>query len=212
MTQDRRAAQAQHDWRHELSEGLRALACTLPANAETRLADFIVLLVKWNRIYNLTAIRQPAAMVSHHLLDSLAVLPYLPIGGRLADVGSGAGVPAIPLAIARPDLTLVSIEAADKKAAFQRQAKIELALDNLEIHGQRAETLQIECEAVISRAFASLTDFVHLAGHLAPRLLAMKGRARDEPLPAGWRITATHPLTVPGLAAQRCLMVLEKET
>lgn len=201
----------QEGWHQALGDGLRALAVELPADAVGRLVGLIALLLKWNRVYNLTAIRQPDAVVSHHLLDSLVVLPYLPMRGRLADVGSGAGLPAIPLAIARPDLAVTSIEAVEKKAAFQRQAKIELALGNLDIRCQRAESLREDFDVVISRAFASLADFVHLAGHLAPRLLAMKGKVVDEPAPDGWRLAAAHKLNVPGLSAERCLIVLEKE-
>lgn len=204
-----------------LSEGIAALGLSLPPGAEERLAAYLALLAKWNRVYNLTAIRDPREMVTHHLLDSLAVLPALEqksaLAGRcaprLADVGSGAGLPGLVLAIARPEWSVTSIEAVEKKAAFQRQAKIELGLDNVAIHCGRVEELRDTFDAVISRAFASLADFVGLAGHLAPCLWAMKGvQPADEiaALPAGWRLAASEELSVPGLGAQRHLLRLER--
>lgn len=196
-----------------LHDGLVALGQTLPLDAEERLAAYLALLVKWNRSYNLTAIRNPDDMVTHHILDALAVLPHLADIGSLADVGSGAGVPAIPLAITCPDLNVVSIESNQKKTSFLTQAKIELRLSNLTVRCARAESITDTFDAAISRAFASLADFVRYAGHLAERLFAMKGAYPDDEiasLPSGWRLAAAHPLRVPGLAAQRHLLVLER--
>ncbi|HEX8988487.1 MAG TPA: 16S rRNA (guanine(527)-N(7))-methyltransferase RsmG [Rhodocyclaceae bacterium] len=201
-----------------LASGVDALALKLPEGAADKLLAYLALLAKWNRIYNLTAVRDEADMVTHHLLDSLAVLPYLGDIGRLADVGSGAGLPGIALAIARPDLEIVSVEASQKKAAFQQQAKIELGLGNFSVHCGRVEALEPDrpFDAVISRAFSSLALFVRLTDRLVGRegrLLAMKGIApADEiaALPAGWRAAAVHRLVVPGLAAQRHLIVLER--
>ncbi|MDP3032365.1 MAG: 16S rRNA (guanine(527)-N(7))-methyltransferase RsmG [Rhodocyclaceae bacterium] len=270
-----------------LADGINALELDLPAGAEEKLAAYLALLVKWNKVYNLTAIRDPAEMVTHHLLDSLAVIqaiqksstlslnprlraprsamqcrpatragsmlpetparpemgegscpPPLSSCGRavgreglagcnaphgvrrqaneaftLADVGSGAGLPGLVLALARPDWSITCIETVDKKAAFQRQAKIELGLSNVSIHCGRVEYLKGTFSAVISRAFASLGDFVRLAGHLSPCLWAMKGGyPADEitALPAGWRVSASHPLKVPGMNAERHLLQLEK--
>jgi 16S rRNA (guanine527-N7)-methyltransferase len=203
-----------------LAEGIAALGLDLPAGAEDRLAAYLALLVKWNKVYNLTAIRDPQEMVTHHLLDSLAVLPVLEqksaLAGRcvrLADIGSGAGLPGIVLAIARPDWSITSVEAVEKKAAFQRQAKIELGLANVAIHCGRVEELRDTFDAAISRAFASLADFVKFAGHLAPCLWAMKGvYPADElaALPAGWQLAASQELSVPGLGAQRHLLRLER--
>lgn len=203
-----------------LADGIAALGLTLPAGAEEKLAGYLALLVKWNRTYNLTAIRDPAEMVTHHLLDSLAVLPILQKSAlaerrafSLADIGSGAGLPGIVLAIARPDWSITSIEAVDKKAAFQRQARIELGLANVSIHCGRVEDVKETFAAIISRAFASLNDFVRLAGHLSPCLWAMKGAyPADEikALPAGWCMSASHVLKVPGLHAERHLLQLEK--
>ncbi len=210
----------------ELTEGIAALgihpaesAPELPA----RLLAFGELLLKWNRVYNLTAIRDPREIITHHLLDSLAVLPWASRLRTLADIGSGAGLPCIPLALACPDLTVYSIETVGKKASFQQQAKIELRLDNLTILNSRAETIRAEdfpgggVEGVISRAFSSLTDFAHLTGHWVKEggaLYAMKGalpQAEIATLPAGWQLEAAHPLMVPGLEAERHLLVLRRK-
>ncbi|WP_126447519.1 16S rRNA (guanine(527)-N(7))-methyltransferase RsmG [Sulfuricystis multivorans] len=203
-----------------LAEGIAALGLALPTGAEEKLSAYLALVAKWNKVHNLTAIRAPEAMVTQHLLDSLAVLPILrksALAGRqytLADVGSGAGLPGLVLAIAQPDWRVTSIEAAGKKAAFQRQAKIELGLTNVSIYCGRVEDCQERFEGVIARAFASLGDFVRLAGHLSDRLWAMKGAyPADEiaAVPSGWRVVASHALRVPGLDAQRCLLQLERE-
>ena len=211
-----------------LSAGLAALGLALPAAAERQLLDYLALLKKWNAAYNLTAIRDEREMLTQHLLDSLSVLPALATlemsalaGRRWADVGSGAGLPGIPLAIARPDWQLTSIESVDKKAAFQRQAKITLGLANLQVVSGRVEAQPAGVfDAVISRAFAELADFARLAGHLlAPggALYAMKGRAdaaemaRMARLTPPWRIAECLPLRVPGLDAERHLLVLRKD-
>lgn len=202
-----------------LEEGIAVLGITLPPGAEGKLHAYLALLAKWNKVYNLTAIREPEAMVTQHLLDSLAVLSVLQesaLVGRhftLADVGSGAGLPGLVLAIAQPDWRVTSVEAVEKKAAFQRQVKIELGLTNVSIHCGRVEDLQQRFDGVIARAFASLAEFVAQAGHLSDRLWAMKGAyPADEiaALPPGWRVVACHTLHVPGLAAERCLLLLER--
>ena len=210
----------------KLAEGIAALGGhtqeptpELPA----RLLAFGELLLKWNRVYNLTAIRDPGEIITHHLLDSLAVLPWASRLHTLADIGSGAGLPGIPLALACPGLTVYSIEAVGKKASFQQQAKIELRLDNLVIINRRAETIRAAdfpgggVEGVISRAFSSLTDFAQRAGHWIKdggALYAMKGvlpQAEIAALPAGWQLEATHPLAVPGLEAERHLLILRRK-
>lgn len=202
-----------------LTEGIAALHLTLPAGAEQKLNDYLVLLAKWNKVYNLTAVRDPDEMVTHHLLDSLAVLPVLQKSAaarrhfHLADVGSGAGLPGLALSIAQPDWAITSVEAGEKKVAFQRQVKIELELANVSIYCGRMEASKGLFDAVIARAFASLADYVGLAGHLSDCLWAMKGAyPADEiaALPAGWRVAANHELHVPGLGAERCLLQLEK--
>ncbi|OIR03506.1 ribosomal RNA small subunit methyltransferase G [mine drainage metagenome] len=201
-----------------LGAGLRDLTLDLPAATQERLRRYLGLLAKWNRTYNLTAVHYEAEMVSVHLLDSLAVLPHLGRISSLADVGSGAGLPGIPLALARPELRVTLIESSHKKASFLQQAKIELGLANVGIHCGRVElaTGLPPFDAVISRAFSELAEFVRLAGHLpAPggRLLAMKGvlpQGEIERLPDGWRLVQALPLAVPGLAAQRHLIVIER--
>ena len=167
-----------------LDRGLGELALALPAGGRERLLEYMTLLVKWNRTYNLTAIRDPLAMVSQHLLDSLAVVAHLPLaaGARIADAGSGAGLPGIPLAIARPDWRLALAEASQKKAAFLRQATIELGLNNVEVHEGRVEAWRPQplFDVVISRAFAALAEFAAACRHLispAGTLAAMTGAA-----------------------------------
>ncbi|GAB2180961.1 16S rRNA (guanine(527)-N(7))-methyltransferase RsmG [Denitratisoma sp. agr-D3] len=200
----------------QLHEGIVALGLDLDAATEAKLLTYLRLLSKWNRTYNLTAIRDEAEMVSHHLLDSLTMVPYVRELASLADVGSGAGLPGIPLAIVCPGLKVTSIETVEKKVAFQQQAKIELRLDNFSPMSARVEKVQGQFPAVTSRAFAELADFVNWSGHLlAPggRLLAMKGVYPEEEiarLPADWMLVARHELKVPGLAAQRHLIVLQK--
>jgi len=206
----------------QIHGGVRQLELDLSTDSEGKLGAYLSLLTKWNRVYNLTAVRDESMMVSKHLLDSLAVLPYLDtrstIIGSLADVGSGGGLPGIPLAIARPKLKVELIEASQKKASFLRQAQIELHLTNVSIHCGRVERYKptTRFDVVISRAFSSLADFVRLAAHLlAPegRLLAMKGaQPQDEIdlLPSGWTILQSIPLAVPELAARRDLIVIDR--
>ena len=193
-----------------LDRGLGEMALALPAGARERLLDYVQLLAKWNRTYNLTAIRDPFAMVTQHLLDSLSVLPHLALadGARVADAGSGAGLPGIPLAMARPEWRVVLAEASGKKAAFLRQAKIELALDNVEVHEGRVEAWRPQplFDLVISRAFAALEDFIAACRHLVRPvgvLAAMKGIAVDK--------SSTNCLVirlhVPFLEAQRHLVL-----
>jgi len=205
----------------QLHAGLVGLGLDLSAAMQEKLLGFVALLKKWNRTYNLTAIRDESEMVTQHLLDSLSLLPALQksalAGRRWADVGSGAGLPGIPLAIARPDLDMTLIEAVEKKSAFQRQAKIELGLTNITIVGGRVEDVPGgQFDAVVSRAFAELADFVDVAGHLAAQngqLYAMKGLASEDEmsrLPPGWTVLERARLSVPGLDAQRHLIVLER--
>jgi len=193
----------------------------LPPAAPEQLAAYLALLAKWNRTYNLTAIREPERMVTHHLLDALAVLPHLPRrpGLRLLDVGSGGGGPGIPLAIARPGWSVVLLDSNHKKGTFMRQALIELGLANVEVVTARVEDYAppVRFDVVISRAFADLASFVQgAARHLAPggRLYAMKGVFPDAEvaeLPPGFAVTAAHRLEVPGLDAARHLIVVASE-
>lgn len=194
-----------------LDRGLAELPLALPAGARDLLLDYMALLLKWNRTYNLTAIRDPLSMVAHHLLDSLAVVPHLELGAgraRLADAGSGAGLPGIPLAIARPDWRITLAEANQKKAAFLRQVAIELSLRNVEVHEGRVEAWrpQPQFDTVISRAFAAFGDFIAACRHLlAPGgvLAAMTGAAPTQ-IDPGCQLIA---LRVPLLDAQRHLLL-----
>jgi 16S rRNA (guanine527-N7)-methyltransferase len=194
-----------------LDRGLGEMTLALPRGAREKLVEYMALLVKWNRTYNLTAIRDPLAMVAHHLLDSLSVLPHLPltaVSARMADAGSGAGLPGIPLAIARPGWHIALAESSQKKAAFLRQAAIELALGNVEVHEGRVEAWRPQplFDLVISRAFAALAAFIAACRHLvAPggALAAMRGAAPPE-LPSGCSLIR---LRVPLLDAQRHLVL-----
>jgi len=193
-----------------LELGLAELRLTLPEAARTQLMKYVALLEKWNRTYNLTAIDDPVRMVSHHLLDSLVVLPHLPMpaDASLADAGSGAGLPGIPLAVARPEWRVVLAEASDKKCAFLRQAALELGLRNVEVQQGRVEQWQPNARfaVVISRAFAELGRFIAACRHLvAPGgvLAAMKG-TRPTDLAGDCRLIS---LRVPLLEAQRHLVL-----
>ena len=196
---------------------------SLPRGARDRFVSYLELLAKWNRTYNLTAIREPERMVTHHVLDALAVLPHLPDesrhpGLRVLDVGSGGGVPAIPLAIARPSWRVVALDSNHKKGAFLQQAVIELRLSNVEVVIARVEDYlpPAPFDVVIARAFSDLATFVEAgARHLAEhgQLVAMKGVYPDEEiaqLPAAFRVVAAPVLAVPGVHAQRHLIVMER--
>ncbi len=201
-----------------LESGLAALGEQLSRAQVDALMEFLNLLTKWNKTYKLTAITDLSAMVSHHLLDSLSVLPAL-AGERIADVGAGAGLPGIPLAVARPDLEFVLLDSNGKKTRFMTHAVGRLGLRNVQVVKARVEDYAGEggFDTVLSRAFASLADFVRLAGGLcapAGRLVAMKGRLRPEELaglPVGWRIAGTRRLTVPGVDGERHLVVIDRD-
>jgi 16S rRNA (guanine527-N7)-methyltransferase len=197
-----------------LDRGLGELALALPARSRERLLAYMELLAKWNRAYNLTAIRDPRKVVTHHLLDSLAVLPALP-QGALADIGSGGGLPGIPIAIAEPRRRVTLNDASHKKCAFLRQAVVELGLANAEVHHGRAESWRpIERFAVvIARGFAGLAELIAACRHLvAPAgvLAAMKGRLAREELagvPADCDCGTVRKIEVPLLGAERSLVL-----
>ena len=202
--------------RNDLDAGLLALRLD-PALAEP-LARYLALLLRWNATYNLTAIRDPREMVTKHLLDSLAMAPYVALVPTLADLGTGAGLPGIPLAIAVPGLRVTLVESNGKKARFLREAVRVLGLPNARVAHSRAEALDEPgaYAAITARALATLDRIVKVGGHLlAPhgRLLAMKAETVEveaAALPAGWRLAAVHPLQVPGLAATRRLAIVER--
>ena len=197
-----------------LAAGLSALGIALPEAAQLKLLAFRDLLLKWNRTYNLTALRDPQQVISHHLLDALAILPHVG-AGPLLDVGSGGGLPGIPLAIARPDLSVTLVDTVQKKATFLQQAAIELELKSVAVHHARVEEMRGQYAQISSRAFAELARFISLTHHLlAPggRWLAMKGARPDDEikaLPAGSEVAAIIPLAVPGLDAERHLIILK---
>ena len=203
----------------QLAAGIAALGLILPEGAEAKLLAYLALLDKWNRVYNLTAVRDTERMVSHHLLDSLAAVPFFQAEAVL-DVGSGGGLPGIPLAIARPELQVTLLDSIAKKTAFLLQAKAELGLANLSVVTRRVEDFRPESgfDIITSRAFSDLREFVTLTRHLlnpAGRWLAMKGLMPHEEiasLPPWVRVSANHALEVPGLEASRHLIVLEPVT
>lgn len=197
-----------------LSAGLAELGIALPDTAQQKLLAFRDLLLKWNKTYNLTALRDPQQAISHHLLDSLAILPHVG-DGNLLDVGSGGGLPGIPLAIARPALSVSMVDTVQKKATFLQQAAIELGLKNIVAHHARVEEMQGQYAQISSRAFAEIGLFIRLTRHLlAPggRWLAMKGMRPDDELkvlPSDITVEAIIPLSVPGLDAERHLIILK---
>lgn len=199
-----------------LREGLRALG--QPETLAAPLAAYLDLLLAWNRTYNLTAIRSPLEGVDKHLLDSLTLAPHVD-GDSLVDIGSGAGLPGIPVAIARPTLRVTLVETAGKKARFQREAVRHLGLgDRVNVVATRAEDFRPATlfDRLTARALGTLAEIIRLGGHLLPpggQLLAMKGKRPDEEiaaLPAGWRLLSCEPLQVPGLDAERHLLRVEK--
>ncbi|MGH8278643.1 MAG: 16S rRNA (guanine(527)-N(7))-methyltransferase RsmG [Gammaproteobacteria bacterium] len=205
------------DCAQRLIAGSVALGLTLPASGVTALCDYIDLLAQWNRRYNLTAVRDPGEMVTRHLLDSLAVAPYVQ-GTRVLDAGTGAGLPGIPLAVAFPDKHFTLLDSAGKKTRFVMHAALSLGLGNVEVVQARTEDYRPteSFATVLSRAFAHLADFLARTRHLgAPggRWLAMKGAPSTQELqdlPAGFRLVAVHPLRVPELDAKRCVVEVVK--
>ena len=200
-----------------IAQGIDAMGLDVPGDCALRLAGYLDLLAKWNRVHNLTAIREPERMVVLHILDSLSVLPHVAGAATLLDVGSGGGLPGIPLAIARPGLAVTLLDASHKKASFLTQAKSELGLANVAVECERVERWHPGrvFDVVVSRAFADLGEFVAQAQHLvAPggTLLAMKGVYPFEEiarLPASHRVAGVVELAVPALAAKRHLVLLK---
>jgi len=198
----------------KLQQGLQQAGIDLPEQVQQKLLDYLALLQKWNKVHNLTAVRDPEEMVTLHLLDSLSVLPHIK-AKRLLDVGSGAGLPGIPLALCLPDLQVTVMDSSHKKASFMRQAKAELGIANLEVVCGRVENYRPEqlFDIVISRAFSDLAEFVALTRHLcAPgaEWLAMKGvYPYDELAQLKIQPAQVIPLMVPGLQAQRHLVFLK---
>ena len=199
----------------KLERGLDALPFAVSAAARAQFARYLDLLNKWNQVHNLTAVRDAEEQVSRHVLDCLAVLPYIEDAATLADIGSGAGLPALMLAIMRPQLAVTALESNGKKAAFIREAARALALANVQVVAQRVEDWQAPPQAVIiSRALAAADHFIALTAHLGDansRWLLMKGRETETLTVPGFAIHALHPLSVPLLAGERTLLDIRRE-
>lgn len=201
-----------------LRTGLAAMNIEASDLQVEQLLAYLQLLIKWNKAYNLTAVRDPVEMIDRHLLDSLSILPFIQ-SGELTDVGSGAGLPSIPLAIMKPNLQVLSLDSNGKKTRFQFQVKTLLKLNNFEVQQVRAEALQLPTKSkqLVSRAFASLKDFVTLTQPLAAegaRWLAMKGLyPHDElaQLPEEYTCQQSYPLQIPNEEGQRHLLILVKQ-
>ncbi len=210
--------------RDPLKAGAKEMSLNLSDEQIEKLLAYLMLLAKWNTVYNLTAVRDPQQMLTQHLLDCLAAMPAYAGARRVLDVGSGGGLPGMVLAIwaqrAEPEMQLHMIDTVHKKTAFLTQVKAELGLKNTQIHTGRVEQLQSEekFDVITSRAFAELKDFVEWSGHLLAeggQMIALKGQANVSDkelaaLPAGWKLDAVQPLHVPGLGAERHLVRLKK--
>ncbi|QNB09720.1 16S rRNA (guanine(527)-N(7))-methyltransferase RsmG [Herbaspirillum frisingense] len=207
-----------------LKEGAQALGLTLSEAQIARLMAYQALLAKWNKVYNLTALRDPAQMVSHHLLDSLSAMTAFAGAQRVLDVGAGGGLPGIVLAIwaaeAEPQMKITLVDTVQKKTAFLNQVKAELQLGNVTVLHARVEQLPVEqqYDVITSRAFAELKDFVTWSNHLLQqggKYIALKGVLPQEEidrLPVGWKVQRVQPLQVPGLDAERHLIFMERAT
>ncbi|MFN8696943.1 MAG: 16S rRNA (guanine(527)-N(7))-methyltransferase RsmG [Burkholderiales bacterium] len=207
-----------------LQAGVTALGLSLSQQQQQQLLDYIVLLDKWNKVYNLTAVREPERMLGLHILDSLSMVPHLGQAKTVLDVGTGGGLPGICIAVARPDLNVVMLDSLQKKTTFVRQAIGALGLTNASVVCERVEAFRPAqpFDVVTSRAFAELSDFVKGAGHLmrpGGRMLAMKGvyphdeiaRAFSSP-EASHKVVDVHTLNVPQVDGQRHLVVIEAKT
>ena len=202
-------------WPKELQAGLEAMGLDLASDRQACLIDYLALLAKWNRAYNLTAVRDPRQAVARQLLDALSILPLIQ-GPRLIDLGTGPGLPGLPLAVARPDIEVVLLDSNAKKTRFLDQARLTLGLENIEVARARAEAYRPErpFDTITSRAFAALPEMVAVSRHLlAPggRWVAMKGRRPDDELaalPADFH-TRVVPLAVPGEPGARHAVVIE---
>lgn len=192
-----------------LERGLDALPFAVSPEQRAQLAQYLTLLNRWNAVHNLTAVRDPLQQVPRHVLDCLAVVPYLEDAHTLADIGSGAGLPALLLAVMRPQLAVLAVESNGKKAAFIRQAATALQLLNVQVAAQRAEDWRgAPQDIIISRALTSATAFVQMTAHFGgahSRWLLMKGREAENVEAAGFTLHAAHPLQVPYLDAERVL-------
>ena len=204
----------------ELIQGAQQLNVALSEQQQEQLLQYLGLLIKWNKAYNLTAVRNPDEMVSRHLLDSLSVVEYVQLyGDNWLDVGSGGGMPGVPLAIMFPERKFTLLDSNGKKTRFLTQVKLELKLDNLEVIHSRVEAYTPEqaFSGIISRAFSSLEDFTNWTRHLGDlqtNWLAMKGVHPDDELqalPEDFRLDSCQILKVPGCQGQRHLLILQRQ-
>lgn len=201
-----------------LADGIKDMHLDVSAAQQDKLLDYLALMNKWNSVYNLTSLRDPMQMVTHHLLDSLAAVPAFTDARNVLDVGAGGGLPGVVLAICRPDMKVSMIDTVHKKTAFLKQVKAELELANVTVHTMKVQELEVsdKFDVITSRAFADLTDFLNWSGHLLAeggKFIALKGTApaeEQERIPAEWKISGLQPLQVPRLGAERHLIFVER--
>ena len=206
------------DNRQKLQSGLKEMGLNLSGEQQDKLLAYVEMLKKWNKTYNLTALRDESQIISHHLLDSLTLPPYLEGAQTMLDVGSGGGQPGIPAAVCRPDLQITLLDANTKKTSFLQQAAIELELKNVRVVSGRVEAVQgLRADVITSRAFAELADFVNWTAHLLQdggRWAAMKGvypAAEIDRLPDSVCVERVDKIRVPQLNAERHMVILRKK-
>ena len=206
------------DNRQKLQSGLKEMGLDLSGEQQDKLLAYVEMLKKWNKTYNLTALRDESQIISHHLLDSLTLPPYLEGAQTMLDVGSGGGQPGIPAAVCRPDLQITLLDANTKKTSFLQQAAIELELKNVRIVSGRVEAVQgLQADVITSRAFAELADFVNWTAHLLQDggcWAAMKGvypAAEIDRLPDSVCVERVDKIRVPQLNAERHMVILRKK-
>lgn len=201
-----------------LADGIAEMGLQVTPEQQGKLMAYLQLMHKWNAVYNLTSLRDPMQMVTHHLLDSLAAVPAFEGARNVLDVGAGGGLPGTVLAITRPDMKVAMIDTVHKKTAFLTQVKVELGLANVTVHTMKVQDLQVsdKFDVITSRAFADLSDFVNWSGHLLQdggKFIALKGVAPSEErerLPLAWKVIDLQPLQVPRLGAERHLVFIEQ--
>ena len=201
-----------------LLEGVSEMRLDVTPAQQEKLLDYLALMNKWNGVYNLTSLRDPMQMVTHHLLDSLAAVPAFAGARNVLDVGAGGGLPGVVLAICRPDMKVSMIDTVHKKTAFLKQVKAELELANVTVYTMKVQDLDVsdKFDVITSRAFADLSDFLEWSGHLLQdggKFIALKGTApaeEQERVPAAWKVTGLQPLQVPRLGAERHLVFVER--
>lgn len=201
-----------------LADGINEMKLDVTVSQQEKLLDYLALMNKWNSVYNLTSLRDPMQMVTHHVLDSLAAVPAFAAARNVLDVGAGGGLPGIVLAISRPDMKVSMIDTVHKKTAFLKQVKAELELANVSVYTMKVQDLDVsdKFDVITSRAFADLSDFLEWSGHLLAqggKFIALKGTApaeEQERVPPQWKVTGLQPLQVPRLGAERHLVFVER--